>query len=244
MASPEFEQLNHVLVAMRSIGLLWESNYHESIVGDGVRYIDAKPRDSTECPEELKELYSKVKEGWGNTSGMDSFISRDITKEYTVKFIDSALAEFKCTFRNDQLIKQRITYKQSPFFKSYESEDLYAVIETGSEVGITEYWQLFGVKSPTISELVSFRVDYDPSRFEAHKHPRTHLHLSDREDCRICVDTPLDPRSFFVFVVSHFYSSKRDELIETLSGWENHTRFPSSIEDEESTHIHLNLGHT
>lgn len=232
-ASLEYGQLLRTVAALRSTGLVWDANSYEETIGDGLHAIDFRERRYEDVPLELRNFYNTVRDAWNGVAELDEFIGRDLQRRYTIKFIDSAIACFQCTFRDGILIKQRVSYQQSPFFRSYAGEDTYECLDHIMELSLDEYWQLFAYKEPRISELVSFRCDYDPAAFKAKAHPKAHLHIGDSEDCRVSSDSPVDAKSFFSFVVAHFYGRKREEFEAILNDWNGYTRFESCIHPEE-----------
>ena len=232
-ASVEYAQVLRTISALRTVGLLWDANSYEEFLGDRLHLIDFKERILEEVSPELMALYRSVRETWVGVNSLDEFIGRDLHRRYTVKFVDSAIATFQCTFREGELVKQRVSYQQSPFFLSYSGEELYECLDHVTEFGLEEYWQLFAYKEPRIQELASFRCDYDPDAFKVKVHPMTHLHLGESEDCRVCSESPVDAKSFFSFVVSHFYARKREEFEEVLGDWNGYSRFNASIHAEE-----------
>jgi hypothetical protein len=233
-ASPEYAQVHRTIAALRTVGLLWDSNSYEERLGDGVHMIDFKERRQEEVSPELDGLYRSIREAWKGVDSVEDFIRRDLHRQYTVKFLDSATASFQCTFEDGVLVKQRVSYQQSPFFRSFSGEELYECMDNASGIGLGAYWQLFGVQGPRVSELVSFRCDYDPASFKVRTHPRAHLHLGETEDCRICAESPVDAKAFFLFVVSHFYARKLAELEEVLSDWNGYSRFDTCIHEDET----------
>lgn len=232
-ASLEYIQVHRIYSALRAIGLTLDVNYFEEEIGKDAFVIDYKERRLDEVPIEVQTLYRAVATVWANVDKVQYFVSRDMLRNYSVKFIDSAIACYQCTFRDGALIKQRASYHQSPFFCNYSGNELYGVIDQATGVGLEEYWELFGHKVPCVQESVSFRYDYDPVAFKSNLHPKAHLHLGDTENCRICTEAPPDPRSFFHFIVSKFYPDRLSLFEAYLSDWNGYTKFPSSIHEDE-----------
>jgi len=232
-ASPEYAQVLRVVAALRASGLVWDANTYEETIGDGEHAIDFKERDLKTVPIEVAGLYDSVRAAWGGVDYVQQFVDRELRRTYSVKFVDSATACFQCSLKGGKLVKQRVAYSQSPFFKSYDAEELYQCFDGAAEIGLDEYWNLFGYHEPRIREIASLRYDFDPARFKVKAHPMAHLHLGESESCRICTESPPDVRSFFTFLVAQFYSRKLGEFEEMLQDWNGYTRFPQSIHAEE-----------
>lgn len=232
-ASAEYAQVHRTIAALRTVGLLWDSNSFEERLGDGVQVIDYRERRQEDVSPELNGLYRDIREAWKGVDAVEEFIRRDLHRRYTVKFLDSAIASFQCSFEEGVLVKQRVTYQQSPFFRSFSNEELYECLDDAAGLGLGAYWQVFGVKEPRVSELVSFRCDYDPAAFRFRFHPKAHLHIAGSENCRVCAESPVDPKSFFVFVVSHFYGRKLAEFEDILSDWNGYSRFEPCMHDDD-----------
>jgi hypothetical protein len=231
--SAEYGQVQRTIAALRTVGLLWDSNSYEEPVGDGVHVIDFKERREEDVAADLALLYRTIRDAWKGIDAVEDFIRRDLHRQYTVKFLDSAIASFQCTFEDGVLKKQRVSYRQSPFFRSFAGEALYGCLDDAPGLGYGAYWQVFGVKEPRVSELVSLRCDYHPAAFKVRSHPRAHLHLGDTEDCRICIESPVDAKSFFLFIVSHFYAQKLAEFEDVLADWNGYSRFNACIHEDE-----------
>lgn len=232
-ASPEYAQVLRTIATLRAVGLVWDSNTYEETIGDGVHVIDFRERNPDTVSPELADLCRTVRTTWEGVEDVPEFVDRDLRRSYSVKFVDSATACFQCSFKGGALVKQRVSYQQSPFFRSYASEELYQYLDRATDVGLDEYWKLFAYKEPCIRELVSFRYDYDPGAFKVKVHPMAHFHLGDSESCRVCSESPVDVRSFFSFLVAQFYAEKQTEFEDVLNDWNGYTRFPDSIHADE-----------
>ena len=241
-SSPQFAQVLRAVDALRTVGLIWDSNHFEEQLGGGIHIIDFKDRNREVVPQYLAEIYLSVREAWKGVNALDDYIRRDVERQYTVKFIDSAVASFQCTYQDGTLIKQHASYQQSPFFRSYSDEDLYDCIDHPAGIGFEAYWQLFGIQKPCVTELVSFRCDYDPAVFKLKSHPKAHLHLANSESCRVCAMSPVDAKTFFLFIISHFYCRKLAEFEDILGDWDGYSRFEQCIHDEELNSPFLSWG--
>ena len=165
-------------------------------------------------------------------------------RNYTVKFIDGAIAQYFCRFSGGNINRQRLTFYQSPWTHPYDkkSREYDEWLESAGDIE-DEAKVLFGWESLEHRDIVNLRIEYAPEQYRQLLHPRTHLHLSGREECRIPVSGPLGVAAFFRFLIKNFYSDAWERLNHVLRDPVK-VEFGSTIDEIESMHINIVIPNT
>lgn len=196
-----WHNLRSIVSSLIEAGLVSEFRGAMKIIGEARVEICADKLDHhmSSTPDILEILHH------GFYSHTD-FAEISRTRNYTAKFVDGAVLQYFCVFDADRLVRQRLTYYQSPFLHPYDSKavDYDEWIDSAEDVE-TEMQTLFAQERFQHRNCVSLRLEYAPESFVPIVHPRTHLHLGDSESCRIPVSSPLGVAAFFRVIIKNFY---------------------------------------
>lgn len=117
-------------------------------------------------------------------------------RSYNIRLIDGGMIQMLFTFRNDDLLKQRLAFFPSPDLLEYQNNsEIYDLDELYADV--------------TARNIVTvpIRFDFDEANFVAGTHPKSHLTIGQYKNCRIPVSAPLTPYLFMEFVLQSFYNT-------------------------------------
>lgn len=147
-------------------------------------------------------------------------------RSYCVKLIDGGLLQMQYLFKNDSLVKHRLSFYPSPSLRSFQDDpDAYMRDELFIDI--------------VSRRIVPFplRLDYDVEAAEDVVHPICHLTLGDVKGCRIPVSAPLSPRWFIDFILRNFYQTEKHDFVGTLPA---HTvTFAATITKDERALMHM-----
>jgi hypothetical protein len=234
-----WKNLLAITSALQKAGLVVEFNGRYSEPANLCVEIDANRRDEGRESEfdesdntiiEAKKFYSKAE-----YTELNNF------RDYTVKFIDGAVAQYFCYFSDEKIIRQRLTFYQSPWVHPYDSkpkeydEWLKDAEDISEEAKILFGWNVFGYR-----EMASVRIEYAPDQYRSVIHPKTHLHLSGCEGCRIPVAGPLGAATFFRFIIKNFYLGAWERLDEKLVDVVD-SKFDATIDAAEHHHVSIDI---
>lgn len=159
----------------------------------------------------------------------------DDGNNYNIKMLDGALIQMMYTFNRDNLVSHRLAFFPSPRLEKYEDNP-------------TAYEELYfdeAIYHDMISKnIVPFpiRLDYNNCE-EMHvdiKHPRTHLHLGQYENCRIPVKSPITPYAYMHFILRNFYSAAFEKYFFDYD-FSSETNFEDSITCNEKKILYLGV---
>jgi hypothetical protein len=234
-----WKNLLAVTSALQEGGLVTEFNGRYGEPADFYVKIDANRLDegresefdeSDKAATEARKFYEKAE-----------YTEINEFRNYTVKFIDGAVAQYFCQFKGEEIVRQRLTFYQSPWVRPYDSkhkeydEWIKDAEDIGEETKILFGWEVFGHR-----EIASVRIEYAPDQYKSVIHPKTHLHLSGCEGCRIPVGGPLGAATFFRFVIKNFYSEAWERLNERLVDVVDR-KFDATIDAAENDHVSIGV---
>lgn len=96
----------------------------------------------------------------------------------------------------DNLISHRLAYLPNPYSRNLADPLIIGPDEDSLNI----------VEKPLSILPIRFEYSNDESFYKEYKHPYSHIHLGDIEDCRIPLRAPTSPNLFIDFILRNFYT--------------------------------------
>jgi hypothetical protein len=156
-------------------------------------------------------------------------------RNFNIKMIDGALIQINYILKRNKIIKSRLAYFPSPNLERYEDD-----IE-----GYENYYFGEGVYSDLIDKYIittPIRFDFnsDEEAYINDKHPYSHIHFGQIENCRIPINSPITPNIFFKFLLKNFYNKIYLEHFDDYNFSTSYNILNKTISKKESLTLHLN----
>lgn len=141
--------------------------------------------------------------------------------QYNVLFYDKSFIQAEFIVRNNEVIKERLTFmkKHSKIWGKKEIEEFEIMDED---------WFAEDLGVPIV-----IRIDFAPDDHVEGDHAKTHLTLSNHESCRIPIKGIVTFSEFVRFIVFHFYNIKMDLKVRRSSA-------NDTITELEKKMMHIN----
>lgn len=154
-------------------------------------------------------------------------------RNYNIRLLDGSLIQILYTFdRTHNLMAHRLSYFPCPDIDEFMEES-----SIGGDEGIDDGYQDF---TQGTSLILPLRFDFGINNHVDVKHPKSHIHLGNYQNCRIPLSAPVSPNMFLDFILRNFYSKIYYSTF-TGSDFEFVSVLPKTITKSESRVVHLNF---
>lgn len=118
-------------------------------------------------------------------------------RQFTVELYDKSIFQFECIVNDNKIEKMRMVFlKKDNIIWEIEKINLYESQEDEQD----EWFEIsYGIP-------IMIRVDYDPSEYVDKVHSKSHLTLSNSQNCRIPMKTYFMFSEFVEFILINFYN--------------------------------------
>lgn len=123
-------------------------------------------------------------------------------RQYVIELYDKSIFQFECIVTDNKILKLRMAFlKKDNIIWEIEKINLYESQEDEQD----DWFEInYGIP-------VMIRVDYDPSEYVDVIHSKSHLTLSNSQNCRIPMKTYFMFSEFVSFILINFYNIKIDK---------------------------------
>ena len=123
-------------------------------------------------------------------------------REYNLLLYDKGIFQFEFEIYNGKIIKERFVFikKQNKLWNKEEISFL-------DNDELAEDWFIDEIGIPII-----IRVDFDENNYVEMKHPKSHMTISNYDECRIPMQGPISISKFVNFVLNIFYNDDIEVL--------------------------------
>lgn len=120
-------------------------------------------------------------------------------KQFCVELYDKSVFQFECVVKNEKIEKVRMLYLK-------KDNKIWSIDELGmTEANEDEMDQWFELN---YGMPIMIRIDYDPSEYIELIHSKSHMTISNSENCRIPMKTYFMFSEFVSFILWNFYNIK------------------------------------
>lgn len=207
------KQINQLISDLIACCLVNDQNFpRRKLLKGGVTLVDFGQTERSLIFEDksYEELYSDLLKN----------------RHFHIKMLDGALIALLYQFKDDQIIKHRLTFFPAPHLTPFQN-DPNSYLEDELYVEIVE-------KNVVATPV---RFDFDLSAFKAIEHPASHLTLGQYKNCRIPVSSALTPYQFISFIIDSFYNKAKNIPTFKLTPYSN--KFPITIDKNEESLVHI-----